>query len=1001
MYRKNIPKSECPHITTVGDYTKEDIIEKQQSTCDSCDNAGPNLWVCLHRDCLHVGCHESASNHSIRHFQRHIEHCLMLNLTSLQVYCLLCKCEVFLENNDPPLPGMLTSQPAVAKSDTDSDDELESPEENIKPKGLTGLQNMGNTCYMNSALQSLSNCPQLTNFFLECGAFVKSDKKPGLSKSYMLLVKEMWHRKRPSYVVPSGIAFGIKLVFPVFRGYTQQDAQEFLRCFMDQLHEELKEPIVELPGISSLSPTSQEEFVGTHPDSGITLSEESSQSDADYETCESGANSEKDSCADEAVDPSDPSQESSDVMIPPFNSSLSFKQNSQSSYLRESNFETISSGVDVTSNFDVADTVLGYEKQKRCSIPPECCSYTSDSAIANDVSLSCDRSDVPLLKEDCKSSFETSLSGDSKIGALCMNEKHCNPSTIMTSKHISCNKGACSLQQTSQIKHVASRAIINSMLINRKKKPVQYRSIISDIFDGKILSSVQCLTCDTVSFTKETFQDLSLPIPNRDHLHMIHASQGSHQKSGGTCTDVYSHKGWFSTLFSWMISWFWGPSISLQDCLAAFFSADELKGDNMYSCEKCKKLRNGIKYSKVIELPEVLCIHLKRFRHEVMYSSKISSHVSFPLEGLDMSPFIHKSYPCGVTTYDLSSVICHHGTAGSGHYTAYSLNYLTDQWYEFDDQYVTAVDAEVVRNCEAYVLFYRKSGEEMIKKRQCAVELLDRSKNEHGLLKFHISKQWINKFNNFAEPGPITNTDFLCIHGGVPPQKASYASELCTVLPQAVWEYLHDTFGGGPPCTYLYICPVCQAELDRLNQKRKTELDDFMTMNADFRRMENPSVVYALSMSWFKTWETFVCRDGEIPGPIDNSAICYLKNSQPVLKLGSDYCSVSKEMYQYLLDIYGGGPDIALQPNSVPYSGPQFSASGSSSISLTKNAVPLSSYSYVQNVQVHSSPRTTSSSHNQPVCSATCIPCDNDIHKSKTDESLIMEEKIDFRVEEV
>lgn len=33
-------------------------------------------------------------------------------------------------------------------------------------------------------------------------------------------------------------------------------------------------------------------------------------------------------------------------------------------------------------------------------------------------------------------------------------------------------------------------------------------------------------------------------------------------------------------------------------------------------------------------------------------------------------------------------------------------------------------------------------------------------------------------------------------------------------------------------------------------------------MNADFRRMENPSVVYALSMSWFKTWETFVCRDG-------------------------------------------------------------------------------------------------------------------------------------------
>ena len=42
-----------------------------------------------------------------------------------------------------------------------------------------------------------------------------------------------------------------------------------------------------------------------------------------------------------------------------------------------------------------------------------------------------------------------------------------------------------------------------------------------------------------------------------------------------------------------------------------------------------------------------------------------------------------------------------------GHYTAYCLNYLNDQWYEFDDQYVTEVDVGQVINCEAYVLFYR------------------------------------------------------------------------------------------------------------------------------------------------------------------------------------------------------------------------------------------------------------------------------------------------------
>lgn len=99
---------------------------------------------------------------------------------------------------------------------------------------------------------------------------------------------------------------------------------------------------------------------------------------------------------------------------------------------------------------------------------------------------------------------------------------------------------------------------------------------------------------------------------------------------------------WLWWMWVWLRSWLWGPAVSLHHCLAAFFSADELKGDNMYSCEKCGKLRNGVKYSKVVHLPEVLIIHLKRFRHEYMFSSKISQYVSFPLHGLDLTPFLHK-----------------------------------------------------------------------------------------------------------------------------------------------------------------------------------------------------------------------------------------------------------------------------------------------------------------------------------------------------------------------
>lgn len=100
-----------------------------------------------------------------------------------------------------------------------------------------------------------------------------------------------------------------------------------------------------------------------------------------------------------------------------------------------------------------------------------------------------------------------------------------------------------------------------------------------------------------------------------------------------------------------------------------------------------------------------------------MFSSKISSAVSFPLKGLDMRPYLHKDCVSQVTNYELFSVICHHGTAGGGHYTCYALN--NGQWYEFDDQFVTEVSAETVQACQAYVLFYRK-----VVSRMCIVHFM-------------------------------------------------------------------------------------------------------------------------------------------------------------------------------------------------------------------------------------------------------------------------------------
>ncbi|XP_078075072.1 ubiquitin carboxyl-terminal hydrolase 33 isoform X1 [Mustelus asterias] len=869
---------DCIHLESVGEVTKDELIEKSHGTCQDCKVGGPNLWACLEDGCSYVGCGESHSDHSTIHSQD-TRHNLTVNLTTLRVWCYACGKEVFLERKlGPPPTAQRGRSPQVHEHQDSSpcDQVLKAPitivghdldaeYDDIKTRGLTGLKNIGNTCYLNAALQALSNCPPLTLFFLECGGLVQTDKKPALSKSYQKLMAEIWHKNRPSYVVPTSLFQGIKTVNPMFRGYSQQDAQEFLRCLMDQLHEELKEQVIEHIE-DALCVTMEEQM------------EEENLSDNEFQSCDSCTSSDK---ADPETNSKMSTEDSPDAEMlihEEVKNRVSAKGWQRERNLLHKLYRP-NSGDDLDKDMD---TSPGADQMVDCDGTVKVQIQSRLPEVASDMSVrSPSRPSSPMFDETVNSRLSSSPPRSTSVwGGL-----------------------------------VSSHKKVVSFTPLKKRKQVKYRSVISDVFDGTIVSSVQCLTCDRVSTTLETFQDLSLPIPGKEDLAKLHSS--SHQMSlvkAGSCGEAYTPQGWIAYVMEYIKSWFWGPVVSLQDCLAAFFARDELKGDNMYSCEKCKKLRNGVKFCKVQKLPEILCIHLKRFRHELMFSTKINSHVSFPLEGLDLQPFLAKDSPSQITTYNLLSVICHHGTASCGHYTAYCLNNLNDRWFEFDDQTVMEVSESTVQNAEAYVLFYRKSSEEMQKERQRVNHLLNMM--EPSLLQFYISRQWLNKFKTFAEPGPISNNEFLCVHGGVPPQKASYIDDLVVMLPQNVWDYLYSRYGGGPAVNHLYTCQICQIEIEKIEKRRKMELEMFIRLNKAFQEEESPSVIYCISMQWFREWEGFVKgKEHEHPGPIDNTKIGVGKSNHVSLKQGADSGQISEETWSFLYSIYGGGPEITLRQN--------------------------------------------------------------------------------------
>ena len=217
---------------------------------------------------------------------------------------------------------------------------------------------------------------------------------------------------------------------------------------------------------------------------------------------------------------------------------------------------------------------------------------------------------------------------------------------------------------------------------------------VHELFEGTLTSETKCLTCENVSQRDEAFLDLSV--------------------------DLDEHS-------------------SVTACLRKFSEEEMLCERNKFHCDRCGGLQEAEKRMKIKRLPKILALHLKRFKYteDLQRLQKLFHRVVYPYHLRLFNTTDDAEDPDRL--YELYAVVVH---IGGGPYHGHYISIVKTQdrgWLLFDDETVEPVDKSYVQNffgdrpglaC-AYVLFYRETTLETVKREQ---EAEDMAKESHPIV---------------------------------------------------------------------------------------------------------------------------------------------------------------------------------------------------------------------------------------------------------------------------
>ncbi|PNI80645.1 USP4 isoform 6 [Pan troglodytes] len=638
----------------------------------------------------------------------------------------------------------------------------EPPSSHIQP-GLCGLGNLGNTCFMNSALQCLSNTAPLTDYFLkdEYEAEINRDNPLGMkgeiAEAYAELIKQMWSG-RDAHVAPRMFKTQVGRFAPQFSGYQQQDSQELLAFLLDGLHEDLnrvkKKPYLELKDANGRP----DAVVAKEAWENHRLRNDSVIVDTFHGlfkstlVCPECAKVsvtfdpfcyltlplplKKDRVMEVFLVPADPHCRPTQYRVTvPLMGAVSdlcealsrlsgiAAENMVVADVYNHRFHKIFQMDEGLNHIMPRDDIFVYEVCSTSVDGSECVTlpvyFRERKSRPSSTSSASALYGQPLLLSVPKHKLTLESLYQAVCDRISRYVKQPLPDEFGSSplEPGACNgsRNSCEGEDEEEMEHQEEgKEQLSETEGSGEDEPGNDPSETTQKIKGqpcpkRLFTFSLVNSYGTADINSLAADGKLLKLNSRSTLAMDWDSETRRLYYDEQESEAYEkHVSMLQPQKKKK------TTVALRDCIELFTTMETLGEHDPWYCPNCKKHQQATKKFDLWSLPKILVVHLKRFSYNRYWRDKLDTVVEFPIRGLNMSEFV-----CNLSArpyvYDLIAVSNHYGAMGVGHYTAYAKNKLNGKWYYFDDSNVSLASEDQIVTKAAYVLFYQRRDDEFYK----------------------------------------------------------------------------------------------------------------------------------------------------------------------------------------------------------------------------------------------------------------------------------------------